>query len=219
MMALMYLPLGLDGRCVAPVLLIAATVVQVWAGATFYRAAWRAARHGSTNMNTLVAVGTSVAYGYSAFVTLWPSLAATWGFPGHLYYETAVIIVALILLGRWLEARAKSQTGAAVSALMGLQAPAARVIRDGVELDVPIEQVHGRRPGARAPRREVPVDGVVDRGPLRRRREHADRREPAGRQGARRRGHRRHPQHDRQLRVHRAAGSGPIRPWPRSSAW
>ena len=92
-------------------------------------------------MNTLVAVGTSAAYGYSAFVTLWPELAARWGFPFHLYYETAVIIIALILLGRWLEARAKKQTGAAIKALMGLQAKTARVIRDGVEQDVPVEQV------------------------------------------------------------------------------
>jgi Cu+-exporting ATPase len=65
-------------------------------------------------MNTLVAVGTSVAYGYSAFVTLCPTLTERWGFPFHLYYETAVIII-LILMGRWLEARAKKQTGAAIS--------------------------------------------------------------------------------------------------------
>ena len=114
MMALMYLPLPLDPRTVAPLLLIAATAVQFWAGAGFYRAAWSAARHGSTNMNTLVAVGTSVAFGYSAFVTLWPDLAARWGLPFNLYYETAVIIIALVLLGRWLEARARRQTGAAV---------------------------------------------------------------------------------------------------------
>src|SRR4051812_38771790 len=74
MMGLMYLPLNLDMRLVAPVLLIAATVVQFWAGGTFYRAAWAAAKHGGTTMNTLVAAGTSVAYGYSAFITLWPSL-------------------------------------------------------------------------------------------------------------------------------------------------
>ena len=164
MMALMYLPLGLDGALVAPVLLIAATVVQVWAGGTFYRSAWRAARHGSATMNTLVAVGTSVAYGYSAFVTLWPSVAADLGLPRQLYFETAVIIVALVLLGRWLEARAKRQTGAAVRALMDLQPPAARVVRNGVELAVPIEQVAVGdlvrvRPGDR-----IPVDGVVVEG-------------------------------------------------------
>src|SRR5207248_5217838 len=96
-----------------------------------YQAAWAAARHGGTNMNTLIAVGTSVAYAYSAFVMLWPRLAITWRFPQDLYFETGVIIVALILLGRWLEARAKKQTGAAIKALMGLQPRTARAIRDG----------------------------------------------------------------------------------------
>ncbi len=161
MMALMYLPLGLDMVLLAPLLLIAATVVQFWAGSGFYRAAWQAARHGSTNMNTLVAVGTSVAYGYSAFVTLWPTLAARWGFPYHLYYETAVIIIALILLGRWLEARAKKQTGAAIKALMGLQARTARVIRGGVERDLPIEQVQVGDLVRVRPGEKVPVDGII----------------------------------------------------------
>ncbi|MCC6618131.1 MAG: cation-translocating P-type ATPase, partial [Chloroflexi bacterium] len=73
MMALMYLPLALPMDLLAPILLIAATVVQVWAGQEIYRPAWAAARHGATNMNTLVALGTSVAFGYSAVVTLWPS--------------------------------------------------------------------------------------------------------------------------------------------------
>ncbi|MFM9106328.1 MAG: heavy metal translocating P-type ATPase [Chloroflexota bacterium] len=164
MMALMYLPLPVPMAVVAPLLLIAATVVQVWAGGTFYRAAWSAARHGSANMNTLVAVGTSVAFGYSAFVTLWPQLAARWGFAPNLYYESAVIIIALVLLGRWLEARAKRQTGAAIKALMGLQPRTARVIRDGREADVPIEQVAVGdlvrvRPGEKAP-----VDGEVVEG-------------------------------------------------------
>ena len=120
---------------------IAATVVQVWAAATFYRAAWASARHGATNMNTLVVVGTSVAYGYSAFVTLWPGLAQRWNLPTHLYFESAVFIVGLVLLGRWLEARAKKQTGAAIKALMGLRAKTARVIRNGREEDVALEAV------------------------------------------------------------------------------
>ena len=115
-------------------------------------------------MNTLVAVGTSAAYGYSAFVTLWPRLAARWGFPFHLYYETAVIIIALVLLGRWLEARAKRQTGAAIKALMGLQARTARVIRDGVEQDIPVEQVVVGDLVRVRPGEKVPVDGVVIEG-------------------------------------------------------
>jgi Cu+-exporting ATPase len=164
MMAVMYLPLQIPQDVLGPVLLIVATIVQFWAGRTFYQAAWTAARHGSTNMQTLVAVGTSVAYGYSAFVTLWPSLAARWGFPYHLYYETAVIIIALILMGRWLEARAKKQTSAAIKALMGLQAKTARVIRDGREQDLPIEQVQVGDLVRVRPGEKVPVDGVVTEG-------------------------------------------------------
>jgi P-type Cu+ transporter len=164
MMALMYVPLGLDLMLIAPLLLIAAAVVQFWAGAVFYRATWAAARHGATNMNTLVAVGTSVAFGYSAFVTLWPTLATAWGFPYHLYYETAVIIIGLILMGRWLEARAKKQTAGAIKALMGLQAKTARVVRDGVESDVPIEHVVVGDLVRVRPGEKVPVDGIITEG-------------------------------------------------------
>ena len=164
MMALMYLPLDLPLDVIAPVLLIAATIVQFWAGRPIYEAAWAAARHGSTNMHTLVAVGTSVAYGYSAFITLWPRLASEWGFPAHLYFETAVIIIALILLGRWLEARAKKQMGVAITALMGLQPRTARVIRDASEQDVPIESVMVGDLVRVRPGEKVPVDGTVEQG-------------------------------------------------------
>ena len=164
MMALMYLPLGIDMALLAPLLLIAATVVQFWAGRTFYAAAWAAGKHGSTTMNTLVAVGTSVAYGYSAFVTLWPALAARWGFPPNLYFETSVIIVALILMGRWLEARARGQTSAAIKALMGLQARIARVIRNGVEQDVPVAAVQVGDLIRVRPGEKVPVDGTLVEG-------------------------------------------------------
>ena len=161
LMALMYLPLHLDMPVFEPIFLILATFVQIWAGGRFYKAAWAAARHGATTMDTLVVVGTSVAFGYSAFLTLWPGVAARLGFQHHLYYETAVIIVALILMGRWLEARAKGQTSSAIKALMGLQAKTARVIRAGVEQDVPVDSVI---PGDRVrvrPGEKVPVDGRV----------------------------------------------------------
>ena len=164
MMALMYLPLSLDMTILAPVLLIAATVIQFWAGRIFYQTAWAAARHGSTNMNTLVALGTSAAYGYSAFVTLWPTLAQRWGFQYHLYYESAVIIVALILLGRWLEARAKKQATGAIKALMGLQAKTARVIRGGREQDIPVEAVLAGDLVRVRPGEKVAVDGEVVEG-------------------------------------------------------
>ena len=164
MMALMYLPLGISMMSLAPFLLIAATVIQFWAGRTFYQAAWASAKHGGTNMNTLVAVGTSVAYGYSAFVTLWPTAARSWGFQYHLYYESAVIIIALVLMGRWLEARAKRQTGAAIKALMGLQAKTARVIRGGVEQDVPVESLLVADLVRVRPGEKVPVDGRIEEG-------------------------------------------------------
>jgi Cu+-exporting ATPase len=166
MMLAMYLPGQVKPPMdvLAPLLLIAATVVQFWAGRPIYQAAWAAARHGGTNMHTLVAVGTSVAYGYSAFVTLWPRLALEWKFPEHLYFETAVIIIALILLGRWLEARARKRTGAAIAALMGLQPRTARVVRDGAELDVPIERVQVGDLVRVRPGEKVPVDGTIQDG-------------------------------------------------------
>ncbi len=141
MMALMYLPVPWTHAQLAIPLLILATPVQFWAGWPFYRHAWAAARHFTTNMNTLVAMGTSAAYLYSAFVSLFPDAVRALGLQPQLYYETAVIIIALILLGRWLEARAKGQTSAAIKKLMGLQPRTARVVRDGQETDIPIEEV------------------------------------------------------------------------------
>ena len=164
MMGLMYLPLPISMATLAPILLIAATIVQVWAGGIFYKAAWAAGKHGAANMNTLVAVGTSVAYGYSAFVTLWPHLAERWGLPFDLYYESAVIIIALILMGRWLEARAKRATGEAIRALMGLQATTARVVRDGQEIDIPLENVVVGDLVRVRPGEKVPVDGAIVEG-------------------------------------------------------
>jgi P-type Cu+ transporter len=165
MMALMYVPLPLDAMDVLmPALLVGATLVQFWAGRTFYSAAWAAARHGGTNMNSLVALGTTVAWGYSAFTTLWPGLAEGWGFPIHIYFETAIVIIALVLLGRWMEAKAKKQTAGAIRALMGLQARTARVIRDGVERDIPVESVLVGDLVRVRPGEKVPVDGEIVEG-------------------------------------------------------
>ena len=164
MMLEMYLPFGPGMDVMAPLLLIQATIVQFWAGSTFYEAAWAAAKHGGTNMSTLVAVGTSAAYGYSTFVTLWPDLSASWGFPFYLYFEVAAIVISLVLLGRWLEARAKKRTGSAIRSLMGLRAKKARVIRDREELDVPVEDVRVGDLVRVRPGEKVPVDGVVVEG-------------------------------------------------------
>jgi P-type Cu+ transporter len=161
LMASMYLPASVKPpmQVLAPLLLVVATVVQFWAGRPIYQAAWAAGRHGSTNMHTLVAIGTSVAYGYSAFVTLWPGAEVDGS-----YFETSVIIIALILLGRWLEARARKQTSAAITALMGLQARTARVIREGVERDLPIEAVQVGDLVRVRPGEKVPVDGTIQEG-------------------------------------------------------
>jgi Cu+-exporting ATPase len=162
MMVVMYVPIYPDTMdWLMPLLLAVATIVQFWAGAPVYRAAWAAARHRTTNMNTLVALGTGVAYGYSGFVTLWPGQAERWGLPLHVYFETALIVIALVLMGRWLEQRARGRTADAIQALIGLAPRTARVLRDGAENDVPIEEVRRGdwvriRPGER-----VPVDGVV----------------------------------------------------------
>ncbi len=164
MMILMYVPIPMSERTLAPFLLIAATFVQVWAGREFYVATWAALKHGATNMNTLVAVGTTVAWGYSAFVVLWPHLAERWQIPYHLYFESAVIIIALILMGRWMEARAKKSTGDAIRALVGLNAPTARVLRDGVEQDIPTEQVVVGDVIRVRPGEKIPVDGVMTEG-------------------------------------------------------
>jgi Cu+-exporting ATPase len=165
LMVLMYVPLYLDTMdWLMPAILVVATVVQFWAGRDIYTAAWTAARHRSTNMNTLVALGTGVAYAYSAFVTLWPAAAERFGLPLHVYFETSLVILALVLAGRWMEARAKKATAAAITALVGLAPKTARVLRDGAEVDVPVEQVVVGDLVRVRPGEKMPVDGVVTAG-------------------------------------------------------
>ncbi|MGC9671180.1 heavy metal translocating P-type ATPase [Planosporangium sp. 12N6] len=165
MMVLMYLPLPVDAMdWLMPLLLVVATVVQFWAGRVFYRAAWAAGRHGAVTMNTLVALGTTVAYGYSAFVTLWPAVAERYGLPLHVYFEISVVVVALVLMGRWMEARAKGRTATAIKALLGLQSRTARVLRGDAEVELPVEQVAVGDLVRVRPGEKVPVDGVVTDG-------------------------------------------------------
>lgn len=165
LMGLMYVPLYIDTMdWLMPAIFVVATVVQFWAGRDLYASAWTAARHRTTNMTTLVALGTGVAYGYSTFVTLWPGLAESWGLPLHVYYETSLIIVALVLAGKWMEGRAKKRTAEAVSALMGLAPKTARVVRGDSEVDIPIEEVVVGDVVRIRPGEKVPVDGVVTSG-------------------------------------------------------
>ena len=142
-----------------------ATFVQFWAGQRFYSSAWRTFRHGfGMNMNTLVVVGTSAAWAYSVVVTMWPQVVHDAGLRPETYFDTSAAIIGLILAGRWLEARAKGRTAGAVKALMGLQAKSARVIRGGVELDVPIADVVPGDLVRVRPGEKVPVDGVLTDG-------------------------------------------------------
>ncbi|MFC1952818.1 heavy metal translocating P-type ATPase [Chloroflexota bacterium] len=143
---------------------ILATPVQFWAGWQFYKGAWARLKHKASNMNTLIAVGTSAAYFYSVAAILFPGFFATGGREANVYFDTAVIIVALILLGRFFEARAKGQTSDAIKKLVGMQPKTARVIRQNQEIDIPIEKVSVGdivivRPGER-----VPVDGIIMEG-------------------------------------------------------
>jgi len=153
------LPWPMETRYIAMFLL--ATPIQFWAGWQFYRGAWLAARHFTTNMNTLIAVGTSAAYLYSAFITFFPDAVRVAGIVPEAYYDTSTIIIGLILMGRYLEARAKGQTSEAIKKLMGLAPRTARVIRDGVEADLPLEQVQVGDVIRVRPGDKVPVDGVV----------------------------------------------------------
>ena len=146
------------------VLWVLATPVQFWIGARFYRGAWAQLKHRAANMDTLIAVGTSAAYFYSAAAALVPSFFKSGGVAPDVYFDTSAVIITLILFGRTLEARAKGHTSEAIRKLIGLQPKSARVIRDGVEQDIPIRDVQAGdivivRPGER-----IPVDGVVTKG-------------------------------------------------------
>jgi Cu+-exporting ATPase len=142
-------------------LLVLATPVQFRSGWRFYRGAWGALRHGRANMNTLVALGTSAAYLYSAVVALAPGLFAGAAGGAQVYFDTSSLIVTLILLGRLLEARAKWRTNEAVKKLAGLRAKTARVLRGGEEVDVGVEDVRVGDVVVVRPGEKVPVDGVV----------------------------------------------------------
>lgn len=152
--------LGVQWSLSGWVQLALATPVQFWLGARFYRAGWRALRVGSGNMDLLVALGTSAGYGLSVY-----QLAAHSG-PGvpHLYFEASAVVITLVLLGKWLEARAKRHTGDAIRALQALRPDTAHVRRDGVDYEVPasalvVGDLVVVRPGER-----VPADGVVRAG-------------------------------------------------------
>ncbi len=134
-----------------------AAPVQFVVGWQYYVGAFKALRSGSANMDVLIAMGSSTAFFYSLAVLVF-------GLPGHVYFETAAVIVTLIVLGKYLEARAKGRTSDALRKLMGLQARTARVMREGKELDLPVEQVVVGDLVRVHPGEKIPVDGVIVEG-------------------------------------------------------
>ena len=141
--------------------LLLTTPIQFWAGWQFYKGAFAVARHGSTDMNTLIALGTSAAYGYSVAAILAPGAFTAGGATPMVYFYSAAAIITLILLGRLLEARAKGRTSEAIKRLIGLQAKQARVVREGREADIPIEDLRVGDVVIVRPGEKVPVDGVI----------------------------------------------------------
>jgi len=145
-------------------LLVLTTPVQFWVGWHFHRGFWAALKHKTSDMNTLVSVGTNAAYLYSAALTLFPIQLTPTGFMTMHYYDTAAILMTLILMGRWLEAKARGKTSEAIKKLMGLQARTARVIRDGEERDIPVEEVRVGDLVVVRPGEKIPADGAVQEG-------------------------------------------------------
>ena len=151
----------IDANLLRGSLLVITLGVMLWAGRHFYTRAWAAFRHHSADMNTLIAVGTGAAFLYSVFATFAPGIFTSRGLAPDVYFEAVIFIIALILMGNALEARAKRQTAAALRALANLQPKTARVLRDGSEIELPIDEVvHDDvvtvRPGER-----IPVDGEI----------------------------------------------------------
>ncbi len=161
---IMVLSMGPDFPWKPYLLWALATPVQFWTGWRFYKGMWGALKHRTADMNTLIAVGTSAAYFYSMVAVLAPSLFAAADIEPGLYFDTSSMIIALILLGRFLESRAKGQTSEAIKRLIGLKPKVAIVIRDGKETEISVEDVQVGdlilvRPGER-----IPVDGIVRQG-------------------------------------------------------
>ena len=134
-----------------------ATPVQFYVGGQYYVGAYKSLRNRSANMDVLIAMGSSVAYFYSIFVVL--NVIS-----GHVYFETAAVIITLIRLGKFLEARAKGRTSEAIKKLMGMRAKTARIVRDGTEMEVPVDDVHVGDLVLVRPGEKIPVDGVVVEG-------------------------------------------------------
>jgi Cu+-exporting ATPase len=152
---------GLDPGVLSWLLLAVTAGVMAWAGRHFYTRAWASFRHHAADMNTLIAVGTGAAFLYSLIATAAPGFFLRRGLAPDVYYEAVILILALILTGNALEARAKSRTAGALRALISLQPKTARVLRDGKESDLPLAEVRSGDTVLVRPGEQVPVDGEV----------------------------------------------------------
>ncbi len=143
------------------ILMILTIPVQFWCGWQFYKGFFKGLRHLYADMNTLIAVGTSAAFFYSVIATVFPGVFASIGQTPHVYYDTAAVIVTLILFGRFLEAKAKSHTSDAIKKLIKLSPKMARVIRNGIEMDIAISDVAVGDIVIVRPGEKIPVDGII----------------------------------------------------------
>ena len=146
------------------VMWLLATPVVFWLGRDFFRNAWKQLRHGAANMDTLVALSTGIAYLFSVFNLLFPEVWTSRGITPHVYFESAAMIIGFILLGRTLEARAKSQTNTAIKKLMGLQPQSVTIVEDGQTKVIPIQQIAQGMQLIVKPGERIAVDGVVTEG-------------------------------------------------------
>src|SRR5213594_595948 len=155
---------ALDPQWIKVGLAVLTLPVVVWSGGQFYRGAWSGFRHRTADMNTLIAVGTGAAYLFSLVATFAPGALAAAGRPADVYYEAVSAIIALILLGRLLEARAKGRTSEAIRRLAGLRPRAAHVVREGKETDIAVEAIVPGDLVIVKPGETIPVDGIVTEG-------------------------------------------------------
>ena len=156
--------LGLAPQPLNYLLMLLTLPIMGYCAAPFFTGAWKAGRHGTADMNTLIALGTAAAFLFSLAVTLWPQVFAARHMGADVYYDTSAMIITFILLGRWLEAKARSRASAAISRLMALAPPTARVRRDGAEIEIPLAQVRVGDLVVVRPGEKIAVDGVVIEG-------------------------------------------------------
>lgn len=156
--------LGISPQALNYILLLLTTPVMVYSGAPFFSGAWKATKHLTSDMNTLIALGTGAAYLYSLAGTIWPQVFAAHHLGLEFYYDTSAMIITFILLGRWLEAKARGRASEAIQRLMALAPPTARVRRDGQEQDIPLQQVREGDFIVVRPGEKIAVDGIVMEG-------------------------------------------------------